>query len=98
LQLLRGDLAHLADQLAQLRAEVDVLKAGSHVSPLYSEAMVFAQQGQDARGIAGRCGISIGEAELVVALSRKGQGYPTIEDNEESEDGNGRTSADDPRR
>jgi hypothetical protein len=41
----------------------------------------LAQQGLDARSIAERCDISIGEAELVAALSRK-LGAP----NEKSED------------
>jgi hypothetical protein len=57
--------------------------------------MGLAQQGHDARSIAGRCGISIGEAELVVALSRKELGFNA---DEESEDGDGRANADDPRR
>lgn len=95
LQLLRGDLARLSDKVAEAREEIELLKASRNVSPLYSEAMGLAQQGHDARSIAGRCGISIGEAELVVALSRKEQGFDA---DEESEDGDGRANADDPRR
>ena len=50
------------------------------MSPLYNEAMVLAQKGVDAAGIAGQCGISIGEAELVAALSRDSMGLRGIED------------------
>jgi hypothetical protein len=96
---LRGDLARLSNQVAEVREDVELLKASRNVSPLYGEAMGLAQQGHDARSIAGRCGISIGEAELVVALSRKEQGFAADEvKNDESEDGDGRASADDPRR
>jgi hypothetical protein len=95
LQVLRGDLARLSDEVAEVREGIEVLKASRNVSPLYSEAMGLAQQGHDARSIAGRCGISIGEAELVVALSRKELGFNA---DEESEDGDGRANADDPRR
>ncbi len=95
LQYLRGDLARLSDQIAEVRDDVEMLKASRNVSPLYSEAMGLAQQGHDARSIAGRCGISVGEADLVVALSRKTGGFDA---SEESEDADGRASADDPRR
>jgi hypothetical protein len=95
LQYLRGDLARLSDQIAEVRDDVELLKASRNVSPLYSEAMGLAQQGHDARSIAGRCGISVGEADLVVALSRKTGGFDA---SEEREDADGRASADDPRR
>ena len=39
-------------------------------SPFYSEAMQMAMQGQEAADISVLCGISRGEAELVVALAR----------------------------
>jgi hypothetical protein len=103
LQLLRDELARLSDQVAEVLEDVELLKSSRNVSPLYSEAMGLAQQGHDARSIAGRCGISIGEAELVVALSRKEQGFDVEVEraNEiahESEDDDDRASADDPRR
>jgi hypothetical protein len=75
---LRGDLARMRDELTSLgdelvgiRQELELLKASRNVSPLYGEATGLAQQGLDARSIADRCDISIGEAELVAALSRK---------------------------
>jgi hypothetical protein len=99
LQILRGELARLSDHVAEVREDVELLKSSRNVSPLYSEAMGLAQQGHDARSIAGRCGISIGEAELVVALSRKEQGFDAGDVRQgESEDYDGRASADDPRR
>ena len=50
---------------------------------MYSEAMVLARQGMAANGIAGHCGISIGEAELVAALAR---GTSEFERHEQGED------------
>lgn len=63
LQQLREEVAALKDALAQL-------KATRSVSPQYNEAMLLAQRGMSAQGIADHCTISIGEAELVVALNR----------------------------
>jgi len=70
LQSLRRESAALREDMARLADEVSRLKATRNVSPLYNEAMVLAQQGMPAAGIAGHCGISIGEAELVAALAR----------------------------
>ncbi len=63
LQQLRSEVAALKETLVQL-------KASRRVSPQYSEAMLLAQRGLDAHEIAEQCAISIGEAELVLALSR----------------------------
>lgn len=75
---LESEVRQLRDQLAESRAEIlrmreemARLSAAQKVSPLYNEAMGMAIRGVDAAGIAGRCGISIAEAELVVALSRR---------------------------
>lgn len=70
LQSLRRESAALRQDVARLAEEVSRLKATRNVSPLYNEAMLLAQQGMPATGIAGHCGISIGEAELVAALAR----------------------------
>lgn len=72
LQQLRGELASLKDNVAQL-------KAARRVSPQYNEAMRLAQGGMDAHDIADECGISMGEAELVLALSRNKQEYEDYE-------------------
>ncbi len=69
-RLLREEVAQLREQVGQLRAELADLKAARLVSPQYSDAMAFAQRGLSAQDVADRCGISLGEAELVWALSR----------------------------
>ncbi|MFA6311439.1 MAG: DUF2802 domain-containing protein [Sterolibacterium sp.] len=68
LDQLRGEVAGLKETIAQL-------KAARRVSPQYNEAMSLAQRGMDKQIIADECGISIGEAELVLALSRNKQEY-----------------------
>ena len=68
LQQLRSELAGLKENMAQL-------KAARRVSPQYNEAMQLAQRGMDVRDIANECGISLGEAELVLSLSRNKQEY-----------------------
>jgi len=68
LERMRGEVSGLKDTIAQL-------KAARRVSPQYNEAMVLAQRGMDKQNIAEECGISIGEAELVLALSRNKQEY-----------------------
>lgn len=64
------ELAELRGELAALKEEVSLLKAARNVSPQYGEAVTLAQQGMTARQIAGRCGISVAEAEMVRTLSR----------------------------
>ena len=70
LRAVEAELQQLRVQVAELREEVDHLKAARTVSPHYSEAVALAQQGMDALTIAERCGIAVAEAELVRALSR----------------------------
>jgi hypothetical protein len=89
LQSLRRETALLREEVARLADEVARLKATQNVSPLYNEAMSLAQQGMPVAGIAGRCGISIGEAELVAALARSGS---EIEQPHHDEDRNGRNA------
>lgn len=76
-QVFRGaveaELAELRQQVAGLRDEVEKLKAARTVSHQYGEAVSLAQQGMAAQAIAERCGISVAEAELVRALSHKGE-------------------------
>lgn len=67
---LRHEIQKIRLDLAQLAVEVRQVKMAKNVSPMYTEAMLFAQQGESVQGIADRCGISIGEAELVVSLAR----------------------------
>jgi hypothetical protein len=68
---LREQLAESRNEIQRMREEMQRLSAAQKVSPLYNEAMALAIRGVDAAGVAGRCGISIAEAELVVALSKR---------------------------
>lgn len=67
---LRAQMDALQHEVDTLRDEVERLKAARAVSPQYNDALSLAQKGMDAAGIAEKCGISIGEAELVCALAR----------------------------
>jgi len=68
---LRRELASMGNDVARLSEEVRQLKSTHNVSPIYSEAMSMAERGELPAGIAARCGISLGEAELVAALARR---------------------------
>jgi hypothetical protein len=69
---LSQELGELRRQVAQLQAELEKLKspAPPAVSP-YNQAIQMARQGLSASEVASGCGISRGEAELIVALYRK---------------------------
>ena len=80
IEALEQDLAQLRREIAGLRSEVQALRdeqrreltkvqVAQSASPFYSEAMQMAMQGQEAADISVLCGISRGEAELVVALA-----------------------------
>jgi hypothetical protein len=79
--VLESDVAQLRKEVGGLRAEILLLReelrreptkppVTQNVSPLYSDAMQMAMQGNDAANISQYCGISRAEAELVVALVR----------------------------
>lgn len=61
---LRGELTQVSDELRRMQAP------SRNIAPLYSQAMILAQQQASVEDIASRCGISVGEAELVVALAQ----------------------------
>jgi hypothetical protein len=80
------ELDRLRNELAQLRFEMDALKLrlatsqvqwpateevmeGDQESP-YSHAIRLAKLGADSNSVAHQCGISRGEADLIVALYR----------------------------
>jgi hypothetical protein len=69
---LEREVGNLRKQVARLQGEVEKLQAtpGSFVSP-YNLAIQMARQGAGAGEVASGCGISRGEAELIVALYRK---------------------------
>ena len=74
-RLLNGlslEISELRKQVARLHSEVERLKSATPpaVSP-YNQAIQMARQGLSASEVASGCGISRGEAELIVALYRK---------------------------
>lgn len=68
---MEDELRRVAGELAALRDELTQLRAMKSVAPQYGDAVALAQQGLAAADIAERCGISVGEAELILALARK---------------------------
>lgn len=66
------EIGDLRNQVTRLQCEVDKLRAtpAALVSP-YNLAIQMARQGAPAGEVARGCGISRGEAELIVALYRK---------------------------
>ena len=72
LNALSLEIAELRSQVARLQGELDRLKSAtpSAISP-YNQAIQMARQGLSASEVSSRCGISRGEAELIVALYRK---------------------------
>jgi len=66
------EVAELRKQVSRLQSEVDRIKSATPpaVSP-YNQAIQMARQGLSASEVASGCGISRGEAELIVALYRK---------------------------
>ena len=69
---LAREIGDLRKQVDRLQGEVDKLQAApaASVSP-YNLAIQMARQGAGAGEVASGCGISRGEAELIVALYRK---------------------------
>jgi Protein of unknown function (DUF2802) len=63
----------LDDEVRALREELSAVRAASRVAPAYAEAVSMVRRGLDAHTIAERCGISVAEAELVQALSERGE-------------------------
>lgn len=73
LDTLRDEVAVLRRELAALGARVDEQGTDSpqaEPESAYSQAIRLARQGLDSAAVAAGCGISRGEAELIVALYR----------------------------
>lgn len=88
LDRLRRECARLREEMAEMAAEIARLKLNRGASPHYNEATALAQQGMPPAGIAGQCGISIGEAELVAALARGGTEFERHEQDEDRDERN----------
>ena len=72
--LQQSEIDRLVEDVSALRDELDAQASGVASSPEYSEAMVLAGQGLNAEMIAERCGITLAEAELVLAIGRNEEG------------------------
>ena len=64
------ELALLREKVAKLETDIEELKHEKPAATPYSQAILMAQQGVDPGELAANCGISRGEAELIVALYR----------------------------
>ncbi len=70
-QSLELEFTQLLERVDRLQKELEQLKAAQQVAVTpYSQAIKMAQQGLDVNEVAISCGISRGEAELIVALHR----------------------------
>jgi hypothetical protein len=65
LDLVKGDLADLQGEIKALKEQM----AASGQTP-YTQAIQMAKEGRDINEVAAACGISRGEAELIVAVHR----------------------------
>lgn len=88
LDRLRRECARMREEMVGMAEEITRLKLNRSVSPHYNEATALAQQGMPPAGIAGQCGISIGEAELVAALARGGSEFEQHEQGEDRDERN----------
>lgn len=82
---LEADVAQLRAEVAAMRVELSGIRAAPRVSPHYAEAADLVRRGYDARGIAAECGISVAEAELVLAMCDDSRTF----DKEVNDDGSG---------
>lgn len=67
---LTAEIRALKEQVKGLADEVQRMKASEQTVTPYGQAIQLAKQGLDASELASICGISRGEAELIIALYR----------------------------
>lgn len=67
-QSLELELTHLQEQVNRLQSEIEQMKAQQAAVTPYTNAIQMAEQGLNVSDVASRCGISRGEAELIVAM------------------------------
>lgn len=65
------DLAELRAEVDRLRLEIQSIKTSGVVASPYNQGLNMAQQGFGAADVAASCGLTRGEAELLVALFTK---------------------------
>jgi predicted RNase H-like nuclease (RuvC/YqgF family) len=69
-QSLELEFSQLHERVDRLQKELEQLKAEQVAVTPYTHAIQMAQQGLNMNEVAASCGISRGEAELIVALHR----------------------------
>ena len=70
MQSLELEFTRLQERVDRLHKEFEQLKAQQVAVTPYAHAIQMAQQGLNVNEVAASCGISRGEAELIVALHR----------------------------
>ena len=68
---LRQELEALSRRVEQLEASLPVKKDGDEADTPYNRAILLARQGYDAARLSEECGISRGEAELIVSMQKR---------------------------
>jgi len=69
-QSLELEFTQLQERVDRLQKELEQLKAQQAAVTPYTHAIQMAQQGLNVKEVAASCGISRGEAELIVAMHR----------------------------
>lgn len=72
-EALEARIATLEGVVEELSGRIALLGASASIAPQYSEALSLAARGFDADTIASQCDMSVGEAELVLALAQRQQ-------------------------
>lgn len=72
LAAMRGELDALRERVEKLEEKPPVGSALDTQAATYAEAMRLAREGHSAQELAGRLGISRGEAELIISLRQSG--------------------------
>lgn len=67
-QSLEQELSRLQEQVDRLQSEIEQMKAQQAAVTPYTNAIQMAEQGLNVSDVASRCGISRGEAELIIAM------------------------------
>lgn len=72
----QGDIRALRQEWVAFKNSMDMAESRESAEPVesaYSQAIKLAQQGLDSAAVAAGCGISRGEADLIVAIYRASQ-------------------------
>jgi hypothetical protein len=68
---LRQELEALRQRIEQLEASLPIKKEDGETDTPYNRAILLARQGYDAARLSEECGISRGEAELIVSMQKR---------------------------